>query len=367
MLYNSSLTMPTVLKKLAELPKRLQDLSPAQAHLCLAVESFLLSQMEQHGCISNKDKQADSAPLQGHTLIAACSGGVDSTALLLILHYLSPRLGHKLAAVHLDHALREESAEDASFVAELCEMLAIPLHSERQEIAAKAASEQTGIEEAGRNARHALFNQLVSSAENVWICTGHHVGDLQEDVLLRLIRGAGWPALGGMSSVDPGRRLLRPLLVKNKNKLVEFLESFGCPWREDASNEDLSFTRNRIRKTIIPLLQKENPAFSEAISDLWEMANRDAAYWNQALPALPPVEAGTIFIPRNMLLGLHEAARFRLYKKVLDTVGSGQVLYSMLVNLEQAWKNNQGGKRIQFSGNKQAEIRYGGIIFSAKS
>lgn len=345
-----------------QLPARLQDIPAPQARLCLDVGRFMTEQLAGAGCIS-REQALSSAPLNGYTMLAACSGGADSTALLLILHYLAPRMGHTVVAVHLDHALRQESADDARFVSQLCSAAGIRLFSVRTDVADLAAAGRCGLEEAGRKARYAFYARTAALFSRPVICTGHHADDLKEDVLMRLIRGAGWPALGGMQAVIPERSLLRPLLVTEKNKLTAFLEACRCPWREDASNSDPSFTRNRIRNTIIPLLQQENPSFGTTITELWEAAAADRDYWTDVLPELAPDKNGQIFIARSTLQGLHKAGRLRLYKKALEALGAGQPLHASIMALEHAWHRNQGGKCIQFPGGKTARIRHGGICF----
>ncbi len=344
----------------ATLPPNLQHLPRAQARLCLSVEHFLLEQLEQASALP---APAQQYPLRGACLLVGCSGGADSTALLLILHYLAPRLGCTVAAMHVDHSLRAESIQEAEFVKKICQKLGRRFFYERRDIKTEATEQHCGTEEVGRRARYAFFAHTASTISQPWICTGHQAGDLQEDILMRLLRGTGWPALGGMVAVDISRRLIRPLLVTSKDTLTNFLQDIGCPWCEDSSNTSHAFTRNRVRHMILPYLQQENPALHESCSDLWRLARIDQEYWNSILPPLPPLHNGIMFLCRTVLSALHKAVRLRLYKKVLDSLGAGQVLQASLLNLETAWYANIGGKRVQFPGRKEAQITKGGIAF----
>ena len=175
------------------LPQCLRDVPPACARLCLNVRRFL-------------EERCGGRPGR---IIAAFSGGADSTALALILRCL----GLPVTLAHLDHGLRPESGEEAEAAREFARRLGVPCVVRRVDVAGLARSEGLGLEDAGRRARYAFFEETRVAAGGGWIATGHHLDDLAEDMLLRLIRGTGWPALGGMKAADPARHLVRPLLA----------------------------------------------------------------------------------------------------------------------------------------------------------
>jgi tRNA(Ile)-lysidine synthase len=127
------------------------------------------------------------------------------------------------------------------------------------DIKALAADSGLGLEETGRKVRYSFLERIRQTQNADWIVTGHHLGDLAEDILLRLIRGTAWPGLGGMKA-KTDNRILRPLLLVDKRDLLRLLQSLHIDWQEDESNQDTSFRRNRIRKEIIPVLLEENPA-----------------------------------------------------------------------------------------------------------
>ena len=164
-------------------PPALHDLSPAAARLCLEVERFCLRELR--------------LPRGAHLLLAL-SGGADSTALALILRVLTPRLDLTLQALSVNHGLRPEAEEDAACALTACRRLDIPCAVRLADVRALAAAEGLGLEDAGRRARYALLEEEREALGANFIALGHHAGDVSEDVLLRLTRGTGWPALGGM-------------------------------------------------------------------------------------------------------------------------------------------------------------------------
>lgn len=335
------------------LPK-LQDLPPKWARFCLGIGNFAAKELTR--------------PFSASACVVACSGGADSTALLAICNLLCNRDGGQVVVAHLDHALREDSRADADFVAALCEKWHIVLHSERQDIAALALARGIGLEEAGRLARYELLERVRQDTGSGLILLGHQLNDLAEDQLLRLTRGAGWPAQGGMAGYDASRRLLRPLLLTPRTHLEDFLKSFGQPWRVDQSNAELSTARNRVRHELLPLLLRENPAYLDAAARLWRQARVDEAHWDAQLAAglstlPPPGPDGARLIPAQTLSASAAPLRLRLYKAVLESLGPGQPLSDALFRLDELWLARAGGKALRFPGDKEARPSKAGIAF----
>ena len=332
-----------------ELPLRLQSLPPRAARFCLGVERFL-----------RRDLGVD---LEGAVVVAGFSGGPDSTALLLCLECLAPRLGFSLAAAHLDHGLRPESAAEADQAELLCSGLGIPCDSCAVDAAALARERGVGIEEAGRELRYAFFAECLAGHPRAVLALGHTLDDLAEDQVMRLIRGAGWPGLGGMPAHDPGRSLLRPLLLTPKAAVLEFLDDLGAPFAADGSNQDPAFLRNRVRASILPLLRAENPAYLEAAAGLWRLAQLDREFLDGQVAAPVPDAAGRIVLPLAGLAALPPALRLRLLKSCLERLGPGQPLLDGLLRLDAAVVAGAGGKVLQFPGRKTARLENGAVVF----
>lgn len=359
-----------------ESPPTLQTLPPAAARLCLEVERFCLSRL---------------GLARGSRLLLALSGGADSTALALVLHLLAPRLGLTLHALSVDHGLRAESTQDADFVVKLCNSLNIPCTVRQADVHRLAASDKIGIEDAARKLRYALLEQERAAVGADFIALGHHAADVSEDVLLRLTRGTGWPALGGMAARDNDRRLLRPLLATDAKALKELLVECGIAWCEDASNQSRQYKRNRLRLDVLPLLRQENPSLDRTVHDLWHMARLDEDYWNTTLDAalavhpwlvLPEASENgpSLTLPAKLLAGLHPAARLRLYVRAVrylcrataenadedsDSAGQlhGQARARTLLSLDEALANGRGNTRFQLPGGLEAYLKGGSIVF----
>lgn len=332
---------------------RLQDLPPKWARFCLGIGSF-----------AAEDLACDFPAL---SCVVACSGGADSTALLLLAALLCRRSGGRVLAAHLDHGLRAQAAADSRFVARLCDTLHIPLVSEFRDIAAQALAAKVGIEEAGRLARYELLERVRQESGADLVLVGHQLNDLAEDQLLRLMRGAGWPALGGMTAFDPERRLLRPLLLTPRAMLEEFLRLSGQTWQVDQSNFDRATTRNRVRQDLLPAFVRENPAYLDAAARLWRQARLDEAHWettlHQLLPSLSwPGPGETMLLPAAMLEAAPPPLRLRLYKAVLERLGPGQPLSDGLFRLDALWRQRSTGKRLRFPGDKEARVAKSGIL-----
>lgn len=195
----------------------------------------------------------------GDTLIVAISGGADSTALLDLLSNL-PEFSPRLVAAHLNHCLRgAESDADEKFVRSLAASYGIPIESRRIDVREMATKQGLNLEDAGRRARISFLNEVRTRWQATAIALAHHADDQAETVLMRLLRGSGMAGLAGMSYHN-GQGRIRPLLNISRAEIEDYLTARGLSYREDSSNRDTAFLRNRIRHELLPLLQQYNPA-----------------------------------------------------------------------------------------------------------
>lgn len=233
----------------------------------------------------------------GMRVAVGLSGGADSVALLRILVARGAELGLVIHAAHLHHGLRGTEADgDLEFCRELARKLGLPFHEARVDTAAegranpKAGKGAETIEEAARRLRYAWFRQLMASGEMDAIVTAHTLDDQAETVLGKLLRGAWTEGLAGISPKleSPEGSVLRPLLGATRAEVEAFLGEIGQSWREDASNRDLTFTRNRIRHELLPLLEGWNPRLREHAAQMAALARDEEAYWQAELDRLAP-------------------------------------------------------------------------------
>ena len=208
----------------------------------------------------------------------AVSGGADSVALLLLLLELRKKLGIVLSVVHFNHKLRGKASDaDEAFVAKLAAKHGLEFHSASIEVAKKAKDERANLEDAARRARYDYFRSLVESGTCTKIAVAHTADDQAETVLAHLLRGTGLAGLGGIHPV--AGPVIRPLLCVRRSELRGFLRAQKQAWREDATNRDTKRMRARIRKKLLPLLEKQfQPAIVEHLATLAALAREDEEF-----------------------------------------------------------------------------------------
>ena len=210
----------------------------------------------------------------GARVLCACSGGADSTALL---HFLCRWPGITVVCAHFNHRLRGAEAErDADFVRALCQGLGVELVSESADVAAFAAGQRMGTEEAARTLRYAFLERAAAEHGCDRIATAHHAEDNAETVLWNLVRGCGTRGLCGIPPVRG--KFIRPLLDATRPEILEYLRRNDLPYVDDSSNALDDNPRNRIRHHILPLLTAENPAALAHISAATEALRADEEY-----------------------------------------------------------------------------------------
>lgn len=193
---------------------------------------------------------------EGETVCCALSGGADSVALLLALSELSPSLGVKVSAVHINHMLRgAESDRDEAFCRGLCERLGVPLTVFRKDAAAFSHSLGVSVETGAREMRYGIFSQIAADR----IATAHNLNDNAETVLFRMARGTG---LKGLTGIPPVRgKIIRPLLFCTREEIEAFLAERGQDFVTDSTNLSDGYSRNRIRHRIMPEMEAVHGAF----------------------------------------------------------------------------------------------------------
>jgi tRNA(Ile)-lysidine synthase len=192
---------------------------------------------------------------RGTSIVIGLSGGGDSVALTSALIGLRKRMGLKLAAAHLNHRLRgDESDRDEEFVRAMCARLGLQLQFERAE--GLGAISGANLEERARYVRREFLGRAADHVGADFIALGHHRDDQAETVLMRLMRGAGAAGMAAMAERGP-ERLIRPMLSISRAEVREYLEACAIPFVEDSSNSSRDFLRNRIRRELLPMLERD--------------------------------------------------------------------------------------------------------------
>jgi len=229
----------------------------------------------------------------GDRVAVAVSGGADSVGLLRLLLELADELGIVISVAHFHHGIRGAEADaDEAFVISLCECLRLQLHFGRGDALQHSTQQKISLETAAREIRQKFFVKLLDERTAGRIATAHTLDDQAETVLMKTLRGAG---TRGLSGIFPEQRLaqgsiVRPLLETRRKELREYLRAIGQSWREDTSNADASFTRNRVRARVLPVLRDEvNPAVDLSLAHLAEIARAEEEYWQEQLNQLLPL------------------------------------------------------------------------------
>ena len=254
-------------------------------------------------------------------MLAAVSGGPDSTALLLILSRLAPRLGLTLTAAHFDHGLRGVAAarRERANVESLCSRVGVRVEAGAGDTRAHARAHRLSSEEAARELRYAFLAEAAAATGCSAVATGHTADDQVETVLLHIVRGSGLAGLAGMAPRGPwptaghdGLEVARPLLCLRREETVRYCWDEGLEPVADPSNLSPAFLRNRVRLELLPLLQDFNPRVDSALLRLAEAARVDlSALEAIAAASLSPGGGGrpTIVLSRERLAGLPEGLR----------------------------------------------------------
>ncbi|MBX3412706.1 MAG: tRNA lysidine(34) synthetase TilS [Pirellulales bacterium] len=227
------------------------------------------------------------------TIVVAVSGGADSVALLRGLVELAPGRDGRIVAAHFNHHLRgAASDDDQAFVERVCGELRVPLELGQAHVAQIAQQRGDGLEAAAREARYSFLIETANRRSAGFVVTAHTADDQAETILHRVVRGTG---LAGLAGIPPRRELrqeltlVRPLLAVRRTLILDYLETLGQTYREDESNVDRRFTRNRLRHELLENLREHyNPQVTEALLRLGTLAGEAQEVIAQLVGELMP-------------------------------------------------------------------------------
>ena len=315
--------------------------------------------------------RASGAPLAGHRVVLGLSGGADSVALLDALVSLAGRHRFRVVAAHLDHGLRPESGEDVAFCRRLCERLGVPLHTAEADVSARARRERGGLEQAARRERYRFLRRVREETGAAMIVVAHNRDDQAETLLMRLLRGAGATGLGGMR--PRVGRVVRPLLGVSREEVLAHLHDRGLGWREDPTNTDLRYLRNRIRHELLPYLEARfNPALREGLARTAGLLADEAVHLRGEADALleriARSEGASVVLDSSALAAAPPPiARVAVRQALRRTGGLARV---RAIHVERilalARSEDPVGRRLPLPGGREVRYRHGELCLGSR-
>lgn len=271
----------------------------------------------------------DRLIIAGDRILAAVSGGADSVALLHWLTGLAAAVRLRLYAFHLDHQLRPDSREDAAFVQALGKRLGVETVVERRDVRRLCRAAGWSLEDGARRIRYDALAETARRLAASKVAVAHTADDQAETVLLRLLRGSGLAGLSGIPVQRPlGEQavVIRPLLGVWRREILAYLKRHGLPHREDPSNQDPAFTRNRIRHDLLPHLEaRYNPRLRESLVQLAQQCRSDSGYLDTAAARyrrrlVRQVAPGEVSVRADRFTRLPEALQRQVVRQVVRQV-----------------------------------------------
>jgi tRNA(Ile)-lysidine synthase len=284
-------------------------------------------------------------------VVAAVSGGPDSTALLAVLAALRDAGAiAALGACHVDHRLRAGSADDAEFCSALCARFGVPL--ERAEVSVAAGN----VQAAARRARYAALRRAAARAGADRLATGHTRSDQAETVLMRLLRGSG---ARGLAAIPPRRgAVVRPLIDCSRADVLAYLRDLGCPFREDPTNASPRYLRNRLRSELMPAIERLAPGAGERLARAADLLRSDDRALERLAARLAP--SGATSVALDLLRGAPPAVGRRAVRRLWRAeTGSRRGLALPHVDAILRLARRQSPWRLSLPGGREVRAAYG--------
>lgn len=300
----------------------------------------------------------------------AVSGGADSVALLCLLYRLSSSLGLTLAVAHLNHRIRgKESDDDAEFVKKLASRFGISCVIGNIDVPKIAKNSSLSLEMAARKARYDFLVKTAYKLRANVIATAHTADDQAETILLKLARGAGARGLAGIPRelfLDD-LKVVRPMLDIRRSEIEAFLQELNQTWREDKTNRNPAYLRNRVRHEVLPFLEKKlNPEIRIALLRASEVLREEDKWLEELATGILKkclINSGKILnvklINRQCI-----AARRRVLRLWLSSSGiSPEILdYNVVARVEALLRGAKGSGKTEIAGNWIVKRRYGRLV-----
>ncbi|MBQ9911464.1 MAG: tRNA lysidine(34) synthetase TilS [Firmicutes bacterium] len=329
----------------------------------MTVDEQVKKTIEEHSLIN-----------RGDVLILGLSGGPDSMCLLNVLSQLRDELGFSLKAFHLNHMIREEADSDEAFVKEYCGGIGVPVYTARADVTALAKKDGKSVEAAGREERHRILRELCMAEEknlpdgcSARAVLAHNADDQAETVLLRLIRGTG---IHGLAAMEYMRKdgLIRPLLDVPRKDIEEYCREKGLRTLTDKTNLSEEYLRNRVRLSVLPMLEEINPSVKQGLIRLAANASMDDGYLSELAEnwyrghVKRSGEGPVLFV--KDLKGLQDALFYRAVRLAFAEAGLEKDIEAVHIKaLKRSVYAGIGNKTVEFPGGYAAYINHGEVVF----
>lgn len=302
-------------------------------------------------------------------VLLAVSGGADSMALLDAMHRLPESQKPQLRVIHVHHHLRPEADEEAALVARACRERNLPHVQWDWDPATHPGK---GLEAAAREARYQFFSKEMTASGGEAVVTAHHGDDQMETILMRLTRGSTIEGMAGIRPVRPFAtgKLLRPFLGVGKEEIYAYCHRNGIDYREDASNDESAYTRNRYRQQVLPFLKEEN---AQAVQHFQEFSDDLLALWEVAGPQVATLVArcfsqgrGEWVLSIPQLRGCTRRVQQLVVGHFLEYIwGAERGLFqrSHVNDILKLMEGNQPQASLQFPGGRRVQRKYEHILF----
>lgn len=324
--------------------------------------------MEGQRIINKVAKALKKAIPVGSTIVAAVSGGADSMALAEGLCQLEQEEYCCVFVLHVEHGLRgDEALRDAQLVEQFCKAKGLAFCCQHVDVLQYSKQAGISVESAARTLRYQALEAHADKVKADWIVTAHHSDDQAETILLKLLRGAGTAGLSGMS--ERNGRILRPFLGLTRVELETYCALRKVNYCHDSSNDDVYYTRNRVRLQLLPYLEQNfNPEIKKALVQTAQLLKEDEEYFaalvEQEFSKRVSWQQDKLLLSTCVWSKLAKPVRTRLLRRAYFAAGGTELGYKHTAALDKLCLNNRSGQRLQLPQKLQAVYEYEKLIFS---
>ena len=305
----------------------------------------------------------------GNKVLAGVSGGADSVCLLFVLLEYKKQIPFELAVVHVNHGIREDAGEDAEFVKNLCGQVGVDFYLKQVNVRELVHREKRSMEEAARILRYQAFQEAAEELGMDRIAVAHNGNDRAETMLFHLFRGSG---IKGLAAIPPVRgQIIRPLMCLERGEIEEYLIGRGISYCTDSTNEEDSYTRNRIRHHILPFAKQQVSSravahmcrTADTLAELEEYLEQQTAKAREDCVGLLSADPALLGVDVERFLQLHIAIQKRLVLALLKELApGGKDISSVHVEVVLSLFTKEGNPQLDLPFGIIAERRYGRVL-----